>query len=78
MNRNNTPNSPRNHPSQTRHCAAYARAFQKIDESLAQNSDLSFSKKIKLLDLLLFGAEEAQMEPSGEITTPNAEMEKSG
>jgi len=39
MNRNYTSNSHRHHPSPTRQCGPYARAFQLIDESLAQNSN---------------------------------------
>jgi hypothetical protein len=55
MNRNNASNSHRNQPAKTRHCAAYTRAFQRLDEALAQNSSHNTIRKINMARLRLFG-----------------------
>jgi len=49
MNRNNTPNGHHHHPLQTRHCAAFASAFQRIDESLEEKTGFSNAEKIRLM-----------------------------
>jgi hypothetical protein len=76
MNRNNASNSHRNHPSPTRHCAAYARAFQRLDAALEKNTRHDNYRKLKLLDLMLFGADEVETKPSTVVITPNEDLQK--
>jgi hypothetical protein len=52
---NNTSNNHRNQPLQLRHCAAYARAFQLLNEKLVQNSSRNAFRRIDMARLRLFG-----------------------